>query len=173
MRLISPNALKMSRYRSRAGYASIYALLLSTGIVGVFLWGADGSYGQAQPGETPSVPAPAFDVIQPGLQLGIHQQAIDVQAVLNDYCVVCHNERRGTANLAFDTLDASSPGTHPATWEKVVTKLRAGTMPPGGQRRPDPETYAAMAGWLETELDAAWAANPYPGRIAAIHRDRN
>jgi len=166
MRLISPNARQMSRYRSRAGYASIYALLLSTGIVGVFLWGADGSHGQAQPEQTRWVPAPALDVVQPGL----HQQAIDVQAVLNDYCVVCHNERRGTANLAFDTLDASRPGTHPATWERVVTKLRAGTMPPSGRRRPDPETYAAVAGWLETELDAAWAANPYPGRISAIHR---
>ena len=43
-------------------------------------------------------------------------------------------------------------------------------MPPSGRQRPDPETYAAVAGWLETELDAAWAANPYPGRINAIHR---
>ena len=171
MRVISPNARQMSRYRSRAGCASIYALLLSAGIVGVFLWSADGSLGHAQPGQTRLVPSPApgFDVIQKGLHQQA-QEAIDVQAVLSDYCVVCHNERRGTASLAFDTLDASRPGTHPATWEKVVTKLRAGTMPPSGRRRPDPETYAVVAGWLETELDAAWAANPYPGRINAIHR---
>ena len=179
MRFIRPNARQMAGDHSRAGYASIYALLLSTGIVGVFLWGADGSFGQAQPGQTRSVPAARLDVIQPGLhqQLPqqvpqqVPQQAIDVQAVLDRYCVGCHNQRRGAAApFAFDTLDLLRPGRHPATWEKVVTKLRTGTMPPGGRPRPDPETYAAVAGWLETELDAAWAANPTPGRITAIHR---
>ena len=170
MRFVRPKARQMSRDRSRAGYASGYALLLSTGIVGAFLWGADGSLRHAQPGQPALVPAAGFDAIQPGLQAGVHQQAIDVQAVLNEYCVVCHNETRGTADLAFDTLDALRPGTHPATWEKVVTKLRTGTMPPVGRRRPDPETYAAVAGRLETELDAAWAADPNPGRINAIHR---
>ncbi len=169
MRFIRPIGRQMSRNRSRAGYASSYALLLSTGIVGAFLWGADGSLRQAQPAQTQLVPAPGLDVVQPGLHQQ-NQQAIDVQAVLDTYCVVCHNPRRGTATFAFDTLDASRPGTHPATWEKVVTKLRTGTMPPGGRRRPDPETYAAVAGWLETELDAAWAADPYPGRINALHR---
>lgn len=176
MRFIRPNARQMSRDRSRAGYATGYALLLSTGIVGVFVWGADGSLGHAQPGQTPSVQtpsvqtpslqAPGFDDSQPE----VHQQAIDVEAVLNEYCVVCHNERLGNANLSFDTLDASRPSTHPETWEKVVTKLRTRTMPPVGLRRPDRDTYAAVAGQLETELDAAWAANPYPGRIDAIHR---
>ena len=171
MRFIRPNARQMSRDRSRAGYATGYALLLSTGIVGVFVWGAGGSLGHAQPvqtpsGQTPSLQAPGFDDSQPE----VHQQAVDVEAVLNEYCVVCHNERLGNANLSFDTLDASRPGTHPATWEKVVTKLRTGTMPPVGRRRPDRDTYAAVAGQLETELDAAWAANPYPGRIDAIHR---
>ncbi len=166
MLFIRPNAQRISRDRSRARSASRYALLLSTGIVGVFLWSADVSHGQAQLGQMRLVTAPGFDVIQPGL----HQEVVDVQAVLNEYCVVCHNERLGTASLAFDTLDASQPSTHPATWEKVITKLRTGTMPPDGQRRPDPETYEAVASWLETELDATWAADPYPGRINAIHR---
>ena len=111
MRFIRPNARQMSRDPSRAGYASIYALLLSTFIVGVFLWGADGSFGQAQPGQTRSVPAPRLDVIQPGphpqLPQQVPQQAIDVQAVLDRYCVGCHNQRRGAAApFAFDTLDA-------------------------------------------------------------------
>ena len=159
MRFNRPNA------SSRAGHASIFALSLCAGVVGVFLWGATGSNGQVQAGLTRRVPAPVLDVVQP-----VHQDPIDVQAVLNTYCVVCHNEGLGTADLAFDTLDASRPSTHPATWEKVVTKLRAGTMPPPGVPRPDPDTYAAVAGWLETELDEAWAANPNPGRINAIHR---
>ena len=97
-------------------------------------------------------------------------RAADVQAVLTSYCVGCHNERTGTANIAFETLDVAHPGARPATWEKVVRKLRTGTMPPGGRPRPDAETYAAVAGWLETQLDAAWQASPNPGRINVIHR---
>ena len=27
-----------------------------------------------------------------------------------------------------------------------------------------------MASWLETEIDRAWAANPNPGRVNAVHR---
>ena len=183
---------------SRAGYATSCGLLLITGIVGVLLWGAEASIGRVPSDQTPLVSASVLDVLRPNVDRstvdrstvdrptvdywvtppGVHQpavpetdqQTIDVRAVLDEYCVVCHNERRGVADLAFDTMDASSPSTHPATWEKVVTKLRTGTMPPVGRRRPDPETYAAVAGQLETELDAAWAANPFPGRINAIHR---
>lgn len=96
--------------------------------------------------------------------------AAEVEEVIRTYCVTCHNLRAGTANLAFDTLDATNPAAHPATWEKVVKKLRTGTMPPGGLPRPDRETYLAVTEWLETELDRAWAADPDPGRISAVHR---
>ena len=43
-------------------------------------------------------------------------------------------------------------------------------MPPPGMPRPDAATYHAVAGWLETEIDRAWAATPNPGRINAVHR---
>ena len=75
-----------------------------------------------------------------------------------------------TAGLALDTLDAARPGDHPDAWERVVEKLRAGSMPPPGRPRPDAATYHTVAGWLEAELDRAWAANPRPGRIGAVHR---
>ena len=75
-----------------------------------------------------------------------------------------------TAGLALDTLDAARPGDHPDVWERVVEKLRAGSMPPPGRPRPDAATYHTVAGWLEAELDRAWAANPRPGRIGAVHR---
>jgi mono/diheme cytochrome c family protein len=96
--------------------------------------------------------------------------AAEPEEVLRQYCMTCHNARRGTAGLAFDTLDVTHPGAHGQIWEKVIGRLRAGTMPPGGSRRPDAETYDAVASWLEDELDKAWAANPNPGRINALHR---
>ena len=92
------------------------------------------------------------------------------RAVLDTYCVTCHNQRLRTAGLALDSVDVSTPGANPEVWERVIEKLRARAMPPPGLRRPDPATYQAVAGWLETEIDRAWAASPNPGRINAVHR---
>ena len=43
-------------------------------------------------------------------------------------------------------------------------------MPPPGRPRPDAATYRAVATALEHDLDLAWAAQPNPGRIGAVHR---
>ena len=94
----------------------------------------------------------------------------EAQAMVDGYCVRCHNDVRRTAFLELDQYDATNPSAHPEIWEKVVTKLRAGAMPPGGVRRPDKETYDAVSSWLESELDAAWEENPRVGRINAVHR---
>jgi len=58
---------------------------------------------------------------------------------------------------------------HEDVWEKVVTKLRTHEMPPAGRPRPDIATYRATAAAIESNLDAAAAANPNPGRVA-VHR---
>src|SRR3954467_3216525 len=55
-----------------------------------------------------------------------------VQAVLDTYCISCHNQKLHTAGLALDRLDAANPGANAEAWEKVIAKLRAGSMPPPG-----------------------------------------
>ena len=92
------------------------------------------------------------------------------RAVLDRYCITCHNEKLHTGGLALDALDAAKPGANPEVWERVIAKLRAGSMPPPGRPRPDAATYRMVAGQLETDIDRAWAANPNPGRIGAVHR---
>jgi hypothetical protein len=92
------------------------------------------------------------------------------RAVLDKYCITCHNQKLRTAGLALDTLDAANPAAHAEQWERVIGKLRAGSMPPPGSPRPAVETYRATAAWLENEIDRAWAAKPKPGRIGAVHR---
>ena len=86
------------------------------------------------------------------------------------YCVACHNGRLLTAGLALDDVDLTRVGDHAELWENVVRKLRAGLMPPAGRPRPDEATYDRVATWLETELDAAAAASPNPGRTQTFHR---
>src|SRR5262245_44008205 len=92
------------------------------------------------------------------------------RAVLDQYCVGCHNQRVHTAGLALDSVDITEPAAHPEIWEKVVTRLRAGSMPPAGRPRPDAATYRDVAVQLETALDRAWLTKPNPGRVPAVHR---
>jgi hypothetical protein len=87
-----------------------------------------------------------------------------VRATLDRYCVTCHNERLKTANLMLDRLDVAHVAGSPETWEKVVQRLRTGTMPPAPARRPDQATYDRVASSLEAALDAAAATTPDPGR---------
>ena len=91
------------------------------------------------------------------------------RALLDRYCVTCHNARLRTAGLELDTADLADVGGGAEVWEKVVRKLRADAMPPPGRPRPAAETRAEFASWLETALDRAAAAHPNPGR-PAIHR---
>ena len=92
------------------------------------------------------------------------------RALLDRYCVTCHNETLKTAGLTLDLLDVDDVAAHPEVWEKVVRKLRAGLMPPMGRPRPDREAYDGFAGWLETRLDQAAALDPDPGRSPVFHR---
>lgn len=96
--------------------------------------------------------------------------AADMQQVVNQYCLACHNDALATADLSLQHIDFARPGDHAEILEEVVKKLRAHMMPPAGMPRPAFETYETMTQWLETELDAAWAANPDPGRVTPLHR---
>jgi mono/diheme cytochrome c family protein len=91
------------------------------------------------------------------------------RALLDRYCVTCHNGRRKTAGLELDALDISQVGERGETWEKVLRMVRTRAMPPPGMPRPNKEGYEALASYLETSLDGAIAAHPNPGR-PALHR---
>jgi hypothetical protein len=87
--------------------------------------------------------------------------------ILDKYCVTCHNQRLKTGGLTLDTMDLGRVPAQAEVWEKVVRKLRSGTMPPAGMPRPDPATYSSLAGWIEAQIDQA--SGPYAGR-PILHR---
>jgi mono/diheme cytochrome c family protein len=91
------------------------------------------------------------------------------KAVVDRYCIGCHNARTRTAGLALDTMDLANVRAHAATWEKVARKLRTGAMPPAGLPRPDDATRVALADFVESSLDRAVAASPFPG-APSVHR---
>jgi hypothetical protein len=97
------------------------------------------------------------------------QQVSPQHALIDHYCVTCHNEKAKTAGLMLDKLDIDHAAEHAETWEKVVRKLRGGMMPPQGMPRPEQAKIDGLITWLQTSLDQAAAAHPEPGR-SALHR---
>ena len=86
------------------------------------------------------------------------------QALLEDTCLVCHNDVTLLGNMSLDTFNVSAAEQNPELAEKVIRKLRAGMMPPAGMPRPSEEKLQALAIELETRLDQAASENPNPGR---------
>src|SRR5881409_3785216 len=91
------------------------------------------------------------------------------RALIDKYCVTCHNQRTKTAGLALDTADLANIPSQSGIWEKVIRKLRAEMMPPVGAPHPDKAQLDRFAIFLETSLDKWAAAHPNPGR-PTLHR---
>jgi mono/diheme cytochrome c family protein len=91
------------------------------------------------------------------------------QAVLDKYCVTCHNQRAKTGGLALEGMDVSNTSDGAEVWEKVIRKVRGGMMPPVGVPRPEKAALTGLASYLETSIDTAAATHPNPGRTV-LHR---
>ena len=91
------------------------------------------------------------------------------RAVLDRYCVACHNRRTLAGSLALDDVDLGRVGPDAEVWEKVLEKLHTRAMPPPRRPRPVSAVYDAFAAWLERSLDQWAVDHPNPGR-PAIHR---
>ncbi len=51
------------------------------------------------------------------------------RALLDQYCVTCHNDKTKVANFSLEKVDINNVADHPEVWEQVIRKLRAGMMP--------------------------------------------
>src|SRR5262245_60233007 len=91
------------------------------------------------------------------------------RALLDRYCVTCHNDRLKTANLSLQGLDLTKVAERADVWEKVIRKLRAGVMPPPDVPRPALAEYEGLRDFLEGEIDRAGAGKTSPGSIV-LHR---
>jgi hypothetical protein len=88
---------------------------------------------------------------------------LEDRAVIEAYCLRCHDDARRRGNLSLEGFDPSAPERDPVTAEKVIVKLRAGMMPPPGVSRPAGDTLDALVRAIEQRVDAVAAANPNPG----------
>lgn len=88
----------------------------------------------------------------------------ELNDLVQEYCVRCHNERRLRGDLSLQSFDAALPEQNAPVAERMIHKLRAGMMPPAGVRRPPEDSLALLAASLEARLDEVARASPNPGR---------
>ena len=98
--------------------------------------------------------------------------AADQQALIDTYCLTCHNDRAKTGGFTLEGLSLAEAGAHADVWEKVVRKIDSGMMPPPGGARPDAAARAKFVAWTQGTLDRAAAAAPNPGRPLAHRLNR-
>lgn len=102
--------------------------------------------------------------------IGASPSAVDSRKVIDRYCVTCHNKVLKTGGLTLDLIDIDNIKEGAEVWEKVVQKLRTGTMPPPNIPGPPIEERKALLSWLETSLDKAAISDPNPGRTETLRR---
>ena len=93
----------------------------------------------------------------------------EYRAVLDQYCIACHNARTMAGGLSLAELELDLSGSNAQVWEKVLQKLQTRSMPPARRPRPGEAVYAGFTRWLELGLDAAAAERLNPGR-PTLHR---
>ncbi len=95
------------------------------------------------------------------------------RALLDKYCVSCHNETMKTAGLMLDQANIDDISQTPQIWERVIMKLSLRAMPPVGMPlRPSEAEYDSMLAYLQSGLDRLAEKNPEPGRVTAHRLNR-
>ena len=135
------------------------ASLALLGTVLVYAGGLESRTGVRPMGHTPATLSDASSSESAFLDLS----AADENAVIEEYCVRCHSERRLRGNLSLEGFDAAEPHLTGDVAEKIIVKLRAGMMPPPGVSRPEGDTLRALVESLEQRMDDAASRNPNPG----------
>lgn len=117
----------------------------------------------------PEVPIAA--TLQEAAQPIVPPQNPIADLIEQGYCLRCHyssTSTRAPARLVLDDLEVNDIARDAPIWERVVTELRARSMPPAGYARPEPDVYDSALQRLEDELDAVEAARVADGKAIPV-----
>ena len=82
-------------------------------------------------------------------------QADQHRAMLDTYCITCHNTRAKMGGLVLDGLNLQAAADDAQVWEKALRKLRGNQMPPPGSPQPPQKDIDSFVAWMENALDSA------------------
>ena len=106
-----------------------------------------------------SIPAESSPVVRPE---SASRTAFPANAVVQRYCVGCHNPRQLRGNLSLEGYDLDSARARLDVSEKMIRKLRAQMMPPpNATRKLSADSTKLLAEAIEQVIDIG--ARPNPG----------
>ncbi len=94
------------------------------------------------------------------------------RALLNTYCVTCHNARLKTGGLVLDGLNLQAAADDAQIWEKALRKMRGRLMPPPGAPQPSQKEIDSFIAWMENTLDTQ-AKGPRAGYVPVQRLNRS
>jgi mono/diheme cytochrome c family protein len=97
--------------------------------------------------------------------------AADPKAFLRQHCADCHSGDAPEGNMRIDDvpLDLAAE-TAADRWERIITQVEAGEMPPPEAERPPSADAAAVLAWAKTGLAVAAKVRRAEGGRVAIRR---
>ena len=78
-----------------------------------------------------------------------------IEPLLKDYCVRCHNVEKMKSGVRLDHLDGKLEERHLRLWEAVQGLIADGEMPPEDEEQPSPEERARLSDWISNALHVA------------------
>lgn len=96
-----------------------------------------------------------------------------IEPILVDHCYSCHAAGMKKGQVAFDQEKSDEVlVARRELWWPVLRNVRAGLMPPAGERRPTEKEIATLADWIKRDVLAVDPADPDPGRVTIRRLNR-
>src|SRR5262245_1979503 len=117
----------------------------------------------------------AIPALAVALSLPASAASADVLKFVQSHCTACHNANLKSGDLDFTALrSATTFESDREIWEKAVSKLKLGQMPPPGTPRPPKEATTDAVAWMESEFARQdRAVKPQAGRVNARRLNRS
>ena len=99
----------------------------------------------------------------------------DAQQLLKTYCVSCHQGKSPAGGFDMTRVaGAAGLAQQPERWNRILTRVRNGEMPPRNLPAPAIEQRESLAAWIRDSLKAQACVNgvtPGPAPVRRLNRD--
>jgi len=109
-------------------------------------------------------------LLAPGAASAAEMSPAAQRQLIDDYCMNCHNYSENAGGLELEIFDPASPLDDAEMSEKVIRKLRAGMMPPAGEKRPDFKTVQLLTSTMEQNIDSTAKHNLHVPKLHRLNR---